>query len=58
VKATEEVQELVTSEAGSLLMIAGEKTTEEVQKIDAACPGAAAPEADKGNTNLHIMLML
>lgn len=51
VKATEELQDLVTSEAESLLMIAGEKTTEEVQEDDDASSGAAAPEADKGNSD-------
>ena len=54
VKAAEEVQELVTSEAGSLLMIAGEKSIEEVQKDDDVGSEATASEALRGNPDsLH-----
>jgi hypothetical protein len=35
VKATEVVQELVTSEAGNILMVVSEKTTEEAQEDEA-----------------------
>ena len=54
VKAAEEVQELVTSKAGSLLMIAGEKSTKEVQKDDVVGSEAAASEGTRGNPDsLH-----
>jgi hypothetical protein len=45
VKATEEVQELVTSEAGSLLMVAAEEVQEE--NVDASKAGVS--EATRGN---------
>jgi hypothetical protein len=45
IKATEEVQELVTSEAGSLLMVAAEGVQEE--NVDTSKAGVS--KADKGN---------
>ncbi|RHN51733.1 hypothetical protein MtrunA17_Chr6g0472141 [Medicago truncatula] len=51
VKATEDVQDLVTSKGGSLLLIDGEleKTTEEVQEGNAGCFEALNSEASRGN---------
>lgn len=56
VKAAEEVQDLVTSEAGSLLLVAGEleKTTVEVQEENASCSEVVNSEASRGNPDsLH-----
>ena len=54
VKVAEEVQELVTSVAGSLLMIVDEKSTEDAQKHDVVGSEAAASEATRGNPDsLH-----
>jgi hypothetical protein len=47
VQATEEVQEMVTSEVGNMLMIVGEKAAEEVQEDEAAGSEAATLEASK-----------
>jgi len=46
VKAAEEVQELVTSEAGSMLMIAGEKSDVEVQMKKVVTSEAAQGNPD------------
>jgi preprotein translocase subunit SecD len=51
IQATEEVQHLVSSEAGNMLMVVSEEAAEEVQEDNADALEAAGPEASTGNSD-------